>query len=81
MNGFKIILKSIIIMLLIALVFVPVAGLGYCALSVSMYSSYSKEETREMMCEECFKSVVFANEMLNCNKDILEERGYYNEYK
>ena len=67
-------------MLLIALVFVPIAGLGYCAISVSMYSSDSAEEHRELMCEECFKSVVFASEMLGCNKQILEEQGYYNEY-
>ena len=68
-------------MLLIALVFVPVAGLGYCALNVSMYSdANSPERTRELMCEECFKSVVFAVEMLDCNKDILEQQGYYNDY-
>jgi len=80
MNGYKIILKSVIIMLLIALVFVPVAGLGYCALNVSMYSDRSAEKTRELMCEECFKSVVFASEMLDCNKYILEQQGYYNDY-
>lgn len=68
-------------MLLIALVFVPVAGLGYCALGVSMYSTNSDEEKRELLCEECFKSVLFASEMLGCNEQILEEQGYYNDYK
>jgi hypothetical protein len=65
-------------MLFIAFVFVPIAGLGYCALSVSMYSTSSQEKNRELMCEECFKSVAFASEMLGCNKNILEEQGYYN---
>ena len=81
MNGYKIILESLVIMLLIALVVVPIAGLGYCALSVSMYSNYSDHEAGDLLCEECFKSVVFASEMLGCNKDILEEQGYYNDYK
>lgn len=81
MNGYKIILKSIIVMLLIAAVFVPVMGLGYCALRVSTLTGYSGEENRELMCEECFDSAWFASELLGCNREILEEQRYYNEYK
>ncbi len=81
MGGTKIIIKSVIIMGLIILCLVPFMGLGFCALQVSTVSGYSEEENREILCEECWSSSLFASEILGCNKELLEEQRYYNEYE
>lgn len=81
MNGYKIILKSIIVGLIIAVIVVPFFGIGFCAFRVSTMMEYSEEENREVMCEECYDSSPFASEILGCNRELLDEQQYYNEYR